>query len=258
MIKIGAITVGQSPRTDLMPDMEKILMDSIEVIQMGGLDGLSRKEIETMTPAGPEDHVLVSRLRDGSSVTFGESYILPRMQNCIYELEKQGVSLIIFLCTGEFPDDFQSNVPLIFPNNIMIGTVPAVMPGCRLAVMTPAAEQTEQVTRKWMRAGASAVQIYPVSPYNGLQDVLNMAETISIYEHYINYSVVKEGDVITYLPNGKLYLITKIEHNTYYMISDDMTTKSVEYKNGGKMPIKDFTKMESGITHGGEQTIKKH
>ena len=147
MIKIGAITVGQSPRTDLMPDMEKILMDSIEVIQMGGLDGLTKEEIAKFKPE-PGDNVLVSRLRDGSSVTFGESYVLPRMQNCIYELEKQGVSLIIFLCTGEFPDDFQSNVPLIFPNNIMIGTVPAVMPGCRLAVMTPAAEQTEQVTRK--------------------------------------------------------------------------------------------------------------
>lgn len=181
MIKIGAITVGQSPRTDLMPDMEKILMDSIEVIQMGGLDGLTKEEIAKFKPE-PGDNVLVSRLRDGSSVTFGESYILPRMQNCIYELEKQGVSLIIFLCTGEFPDDFQSNVPVIFPNNIMIGTVPAVMPGCRLAVMTPAEEQTEQVTRKWTRAGASAVQIYPVSPYNGLQDVLNMAETISADE----------------------------------------------------------------------------
>lgn len=76
----------------------------------------------------------------------------------------------------------------------------------------------------------------------------NMAETISIYEHYINYSVVKEGDVITYFPNGKLYLITKIEHNTYHMISDDMTTKSIEYKNGGKMPLKEFTKMESDVT----------
>ena len=71
MIKIGAITIGQSPRVDLMPDMEKIFMDSIEVIQMGGLDGLTKEEIETFTPQGPDDHVLVSRLRDGSSVTFG-------------------------------------------------------------------------------------------------------------------------------------------------------------------------------------------
>ena len=177
MIKIGAITVGQSPRTDLMPDMETIFMDSIEVIQMGGLDGLSRKEIEAMTPAGPEDHVLVSRLRDGSSVTFGESHVLPRMQECIYQLEEQGVSLILFLCTGEFPDDFESKVPLIFPNNILTSVAPAVMPGCRLAVFTPSADQVEQVTNKWLRAKAGSVTVIPVSPYNGLEAVLEAASS---------------------------------------------------------------------------------
>ena len=178
MIKIGAITVGQSPRTDLMPDMEKIFMDSIEVIQMGGLDGLSREEIETFTPTGPEDHVLVSRLCDGTSVTFGESHVLPRMQECIYKLEAQGAALILFLCTGEFPDDFKSNVPLIFPNNILNAVVPAAMPGCRLAVFTPSADQVEQVTNKWLRASAGAVQVIPVSPYNGLEPVLEAAASL--------------------------------------------------------------------------------
>ena len=59
MKKIGAITVGQTPRTDLIPEIAPILGDSIEIIQMGGLDGLTKEEIQTMTPA-PGDHVLVS------------------------------------------------------------------------------------------------------------------------------------------------------------------------------------------------------
>ena len=150
-------------------------MDSIEVIQMGGLDGLTKEEIETFTPVGPDDHVLVSRLCDGTSVTFGESHVLPRMQECIYRLEDQGVSLILFLCTGEFPDDFESSVPLIFPNNILNAVVPAAMPGCRLAVFTPSADQVEQVTAKWLRAQAGAVTVIPVSPYNGLEPVLEAA-----------------------------------------------------------------------------------
>jgi len=176
MIKIGAITVGQSPRTDLMPDMEQIFLDSIEVIQMGGLDGLTREEIETFTPIDSEDHVLVSRLRDGSSVTFGESHVLPRLQTCIYELEKQGVSLILFLCTGEFPEDFDSNVPLIFPERILTSVVPAIMPGCKLAVLTPSADQVTQVTNKWLRGGARSAQVIPVSPYDGLEPVLAAAK----------------------------------------------------------------------------------
>ena len=178
MIKIGAITVGQSPRVDLMPDMEKIFMDSIEVIQMGGLDGLTREEIETFTPAGPGDHVLVSRLRDGSSVTFGESHVLPRLQECIHKLEAQGVSLILFLCTGEFPEDFTSSVPLIFPNRILTSVVPAAMPGCRLAVFTPSADQITQVTNKWLRASAGSVTVIPVSPYDGLDAVVTAAGQI--------------------------------------------------------------------------------
>ncbi len=176
MTTIGAITVGQSPRTDLMPDMEKILMDSIEVIQIGGLDGLSREEIETFTPSGPDDHVLVSRLRDGSSVTFGESHVLPRLQTCIYELEKQGVSLILFLCTGEFPEDFESTVPLIFPERILTSIIPAAMPESRLAILTPSADQIPQVTNKWLRGGAKSAQVIAASPYSGLEPVLTAAK----------------------------------------------------------------------------------
>lgn len=182
MIKIGAITVGQSPRTDLMPDMETIFMDTIEVIQMGGLDGLTKEEIETFTPTGPDDHVLVSRLCDGTSVTFGESHVIPRMQTCITALEAQGVSLILFLCTGEFPEDFQSNVPLIFPNRILTSVVPAAMPNCRLAVFTPSADQVNQVTQKWLRASAGSVSVIPVSPYNGLDPVLEATSQIQTDE----------------------------------------------------------------------------
>lgn len=40
MKKIGTITVGQTPRTDLIPEIAPILGASIEIIQMGGLDGL--------------------------------------------------------------------------------------------------------------------------------------------------------------------------------------------------------------------------
>ena len=35
MKKIGAITVGQSPRVDLIPEIQPILGDSVEIIQAG-------------------------------------------------------------------------------------------------------------------------------------------------------------------------------------------------------------------------------
>ena len=141
MKKIGAITVGQSPRTDLIPEMEPILGDTVEIIQMGGLDGLTREEIAAFRPR-PNDYVLVSRLADGTSVSFGESYVLPRMQECIHRLEDKGVSLILFLCTGQFPD-FESKVHSFFPNNLLYGVVPVVRTHF-FTFFTPAKDKWEQ------------------------------------------------------------------------------------------------------------------
>ena len=113
-MKIGAITIGQSPRVDLTPEIVEY-MGKVEVLEAGGLDGLSKEEIAKFKPA-EGDYVLTSRLNDGSSVVFAERYILPQLQQCIYNLETKGAQLIVFYCTGEFPQ-FHSNVPLLFPDN---------------------------------------------------------------------------------------------------------------------------------------------
>lgn len=67
-MKIGAITIGQAPRVDVTADILSIFDDSLELLQAGGLDGLTREQIAEFAP-GKEDYVLVSRLTDGSSVT---------------------------------------------------------------------------------------------------------------------------------------------------------------------------------------------
>ena len=170
MKKIGAPTVGQTPRTDLIPEIAPILGDSIEIIQMGGLDGLTKEEIQTMTPA-PGDHVLVSRLKDGSSVSFGES-----LEACMDQLKKDQVSLILFLCTGEFPDTFQADVPLIFPSKILTSIVSAIHPH-RLAVIAPVKEQLPQMQTKWAGC-AGSVSGLAASPYDGTDAVAEAARNI--------------------------------------------------------------------------------
>lgn len=65
-MKIGAITIGQAPRTDVTADILHIFDDSLELVQAGGLDGLTKEQIAEFAP-GKDDYVLVSRLTDGSS-----------------------------------------------------------------------------------------------------------------------------------------------------------------------------------------------
>ena len=175
-VKIGAITVGQSPRVDVTPDLWPIFGPNVELIEAGGLDGLSREEIETFVPE-EGDYVLVSRLKDGSSVTFAERYVLPRLQQCIDRLEEEGVRLILFFCTGDFPDNFRHKVPLIFPNQILFGLVPVLCAG-KLAAVTPSEKQLEQSQKKWGGYGLE-VESYAASPYGEMEAVEAAAREIA-------------------------------------------------------------------------------
>ena len=87
-MKIGAVTIGQSPRVDVTPDILPIFPENTELIQAGALDGLTREQIMQMKPE-EGDYVLVSRLNDGTFAKFGKSFILKRMQECIERLEEQ-------------------------------------------------------------------------------------------------------------------------------------------------------------------------
>ena len=43
-MKIGTLTIGQSPRNDLIPEIEAFFKGA-EIIQLGALDGLSKEQI---------------------------------------------------------------------------------------------------------------------------------------------------------------------------------------------------------------------
>ena len=91
-MKIGAITIGQAPRVDVTADIMDIFEGQAELVQAGGLDGLTKEEIAKFKPE-EGDYVLVSRLTDGTSVTFAERYILPRLQEAIDRMEEHPCSL---------------------------------------------------------------------------------------------------------------------------------------------------------------------
>lgn len=73
-MKIGALTIGQSPRNDLIPEIEAFFKGA-EIIQLGALDGLSKEQIADLAPSG-DDEILVSKLKDDSWVLMAESKII--------------------------------------------------------------------------------------------------------------------------------------------------------------------------------------
>ena len=177
MVKIGAITVGQSPRVDVTGDIMPIFGEDVELIEAGGLDGLTKEEISKLSPR-PEDYVLISRLNDGSSAVFAERFILPRLQQCIYDLEEKGVELILFLCTGDFPAVFHAKVPLVFPCHVLNGLVPALSGSKKIAVVTPTPQQIAQSEKKW-NLYVDEVHAIAASPYGDPAELEQAAQEIA-------------------------------------------------------------------------------
>jgi protein AroM len=175
-MKIGAITIGQAPRVDVTCDIMRIFNGKMELTERGGLDGFTREQIETFKP-GKDDYVLISRLRDGSSVTFAERFILANLQKGIDELEKEGVKLIMVFCTGDCPASLTSHVPMIFPRDVLHKVVPLISRKSSIAAVTPLTLQLEQNSRKWSGFVKNCVSI-AASPYGEWDRLVETAEKI--------------------------------------------------------------------------------
>src|SRR5512134_1207411 len=101
MKTVAVLTIGESPRDDVVPEIEKLLGPDFRVLQAGALDGLDRAGIGALAPAAGQ-YPLITRLRDGSSVIVAKEQIVPRLQGCIERLEGEAQAFVI-QCVGVFP-----------------------------------------------------------------------------------------------------------------------------------------------------------
>ncbi|NIM15314.1 MAG: AroM family protein [Candidatus Aminicenantes bacterium] len=165
-MKIGAVTIGQSPRDDIIPEIREILGPGVEIIEAGALDGLSLVEVKDFYPEST-DHTLVTRMKDGTEVKVAEKHIVPRLNNCILELEHQGADILMLLCTGEFPF-IESGGILLRPDRIVGNVVKGILDKGRLGVIVPSPGQISAMKKKWGRANLYVVS-EAVSPYRGTE-----------------------------------------------------------------------------------------
>ncbi len=173
---IGTVTIGQSPRTDVIPDVASILGPDIEIREAGALDGLSPEIIASFAP-GEGDYVLVTRLADGTSVQVAEQHITPRIHEKIAEHFTDGIPVVLLLCTGEFPD-FETGGLLIRPQKVLFNAVAAVAKGMRIGILTPSPEQVDQSENRWGSL-SPFVRAVPSSPYvNAMEAARTAAEEL--------------------------------------------------------------------------------
>lgn len=173
--RVGLVTIGQSPRTDVVPEIQTIMGRRIEVVECGALDGLSREEVKKLAPTAG-DHLLVTRMRSGEEVTVGEEKILSRIQNCVDQLAEQ-CSVLALLCTGKFPQ-LTSDRVILMPEALLDGMVNGILGAKTLGVLIPSAAQTDQLLSRWNRPGRNVV-VQSASPYSKNDEVTPSARRLA-------------------------------------------------------------------------------
>lgn len=161
--KLGAVTIGQSPREDVIPEMSALL-PGVELHEAGALDGVDQDTLAALA-ANPRGGQLVTRLRDGTEIRAGEDDLLPRLSDRVAELARLGAPILV-LCTGSFPG-LTARVPLLFPDRVLAALTEAVAPPGRLAVITPGEGQLAWQARRWTGLGGAwtDVEVRAASPY---------------------------------------------------------------------------------------------
>jgi protein AroM len=159
---VGLITIGQSPRPDVVPEMAAVIGPGVEIREAGALDGLGRGEIAALAPTG-RDEILVTRLQDGSPVFLGKEKIVGLVEQRIAALERDGTTLTALLCTGAFPR-LRGARTLIQPHPVLLGTLRGLSWPGRLGVLTPSIPHVPQTEARWRRDGFDPV-VAPLSPY---------------------------------------------------------------------------------------------
>lgn len=105
------VTVGQSPRTDLIAEMLDNLDLPIEALEIGALDGLSPREIEALRVRDGETSI-VTKLADGSEIVVSKKRIGERTAWLAGRVRPHQYDLVVILSTGLFRD-FESYCPTV-------------------------------------------------------------------------------------------------------------------------------------------------
>ncbi len=162
---IGIVTIGQSPRSDVVPEMQAHLGDHVEVLEHGALDGLTLAEVKNYAPE-PGMLPLVTRMRDGMEVVVAKEKLLPRLDEVMTALDDKGVDMILLLCNGDFPV-FDTRCLVIEPQRLVDGCVAGLLrEGHRLGVLVPVLEQ-ENWVRQRLAAVSPNLTVAVASPYEG-------------------------------------------------------------------------------------------
>lgn len=109
--RVMFVSVGQTPRADLIEEMLANLDIPIEALEMGALDGLSAREIDALR-IRPGETSIITKLANNREIVISKNRIGERMAKLVAAFRPNEFDLVVILSTGLFRD-FESTCPTV-------------------------------------------------------------------------------------------------------------------------------------------------
>ena len=150
---LATVTIGQAPRPDVVPIIDRYVPETVPRVHRGLLDGLGLAEIEARYWPTGDEPVLVTRLADGQVVELSAAKAERGIAAVIERLEAEGCDVILLLCTGTFHNLFCRRAFLVEPDRIIPHVAAGLVRERRLGVVVPTASQIRSEAGKWRPLG---------------------------------------------------------------------------------------------------------
>jgi protein AroM len=205
--QVAFVTIGQAPRTDMMPEMLDEIGPGIAGHEFGILDGLSADEVARLRPRGA-GYRLVSRMADGSEVEIDKPWAIEAVQRKLDAVDREGFDLVVLLCTGSFPN-FHTRTLMVEAGRVIDNMVDAIGEEHRtVGVLLP----NESQVASWQRSepGKARAVAAHASPYTDRRfaaAVLELDEAEFIVMHCMGYDRAMRDEVAAL--SGKPVLLSR-------------------------------------------------
>src|SRR5258708_24628361 len=166
---LGTLTIGQAPRADVVPIIDRYVSADIRRIHRGVLDGLSHAHIAARYRAEGGEPELVTRLQDGTEIVLSRQRMKDGVQQALTALEGEGCDAILLLCTGTFDGLACDKAWLVEPDHIIPAMVAGLVERRQLGVIVPIASQIGS-GRRQRRTPHRPPLFPPGSPHCGAPD----------------------------------------------------------------------------------------
>ena len=160
--RFALVTIGQSPRPDIAPDLIAAFDASCHFTEFGALDGLEPDEIRQLT-AKEGERRLVSRLVDGTEVVCSEEAIERRLKDLFAAIPAKDFDAILLMCSGKL-ENIEHELPVYCPFDALTVEIQARTDrGQKIGMISPDKGQISKMQELF--EGAKSASFASASPY---------------------------------------------------------------------------------------------